>query len=231
MKKFFSIIALCLLMCGMVSAESDANRVRQQKARVFGLSVGYLQTTMFNSSPLLTSETAGRTKSDRFHGFQAGIVLNPEFGAGIGVLTGVQYVYTPTYTRDGKPKEYVLINVSQHDLAIPLRVQYRYAFTPGFSIFAYTGPLFSVGLVWNKTESYVVDGNLQMKAKEDYYDRTDSYKYSRLHCLWGIGAGVILNQHIRLEIFGDWGMNNITPYREVFTHLNRPVNVAVSYMF
>ena len=231
MKRLFSIITICLLMSSIAMAETDANRVRQQKARVFGLTIGYMQTTMFNSAPLLSSETAGRTKSDRFHGLQGGIVLNPEFGAGIGILTGVQYAYTPTYTRSGKPKDYVLINVSQHDLAIPLRIQYRYAFTPGFSVFAYTGPLFSVGLLWNIKESYVVDGKTELVAKLDFYDSSDTYTYSRLHCLWGIGAGVIFNQHIRLEVSGDWGMNNITPYKEVFTHLNRPINFAISYMF
>ncbi len=230
MKKIVSILLLCFVVSGVAFADKDANRVRQQKARVFGLTIGYLQTSMYESAPLLSPSTISHDDYNRFHGLQTGIVLNPEFGAGVGVLTGVQYVYVPTFMRIGKPDEYIKTVVSQHDLAIPFRIQYRYAFTPGFSVLAFTGPLFNIGLSW-KESSTLVDSQTNETTVHDYYDREEMYEYSRFHAFWGVGAGVIFNRHLRLELFADWGLNNITPYSYRFTHLNRPISFALSYMF
>jgi len=229
-KKYVLLILLFIIATTAAFAEKDANRVRQQKARVFGLTISYLQTSMYESAPLLSPTTISHDEYNRFHGIQGGIVLNPEFGAGVGILTGVQYVFIPTYSRIGKPKEYLKTVVSQHDLAVPFRIQYRYAFTPGFSIFAYTGPLFSVGLMW-KEKSTLVDSVESETTVHDFYNREDNYEYNRFHAFWGIGAGMIFSRHIRAEVFADWGINNITPYSGKFTHLNRPISFAFSYMF
>ena len=231
MNKHFSLAIVALLMCATIAfgAEANANRVKQQKARLFGITAGYTQTSMYETAPLLGTHISRNDDIDRYHGAQAGLVINPEFGAGIGILTGVKYIYTPTYQRIGKPSNYVETFISKQDLAIPLRIQYRYAFTPGFSIFAYTGPSFNVGLIWNRRTTEVTNKETINSNKVSFYD--DNNNYARFHCFWGLGLGIIFNQHLRIEYCADWGLNNITPYTDKFTHLNLPVTVGVSYMF
>lgn len=242
MKRYLFTL-LCLMLVGVTFADNtpkDANRIRQQKARLIGITLGYSQNSMFETSPLLGTKVSHNEDVDRYHGFHCGIILNPEIDNGIGILTGAKYIYTPTYQRIGTRTNYDETFISKHDLAIPLRFQYRYAFTPGFSVFAYTGPSFNIGLVWNRHNNKIENKENTESNTISFYednnspntlDATNISNYSRFHCFWGLGVGIIFNQHLRIEYCADWGLNNITPYSGKFTHLNLPVNIAISYMF
>ncbi len=236
MKKYL-LTLLSLLIVGTMMAESaskDANRIKQQKARLVGITLGYSQSSMFETLPLLGTKVSRNNDVDRYHAFNCGIVLNPEIDNGIGILTGAMYIYTPTFQRIGNRTNYEETFISKHDLAIPLRFHYRYAFTPGFSVFAYTGPSFNIGLVWDKQNKTIEDNKIIESYTTGFYNDNndlDSSNYSRFQCFWGLGVGIILNQHLRIEYCADWGLNNITPYSGKFTHLNLPVNVEISYMF
>ena len=244
MKKVISILLLCLTMTSAVYAEKDANHVRQQKARLVGITIGYIQSSMYESAPLISPTTISHNEYNRFHGFVGGLTLNPEFGAGIGILTGVQYAYTPTFTRRGERHNYTRYIRSLQEVVIPLRLQYRYAFTPNFSVFAYTGPSFNIGTKWHQYNEDIVNDEVTQTRDFDFYSQDvlnsendngyvlpKTLPYARFHCMWGLGIGIIFNQHFRVEYCADWGINDITPYAEKFTHLNRPVNILLSYMF
>ena len=233
-----------MILSSTVLAQKDANKITQPKARLVGITLGYIQSSMYESAPLISPTTISHNEYNRFHGFVGGLTLNPEFGSGIGILTGVQYSYTPTYTRVGTKHNYTLVQRTQQEVIIPLRLQYRYAFTPNFSVFAYTGPSFNVGVMWHQRNKSVVNGEIIKTDDYDFYSFdtdytnmeyfsaiTNTLPYARFHCMWGLGVGIIFNQHFRVEYCADWGMNDITPYAAKFTHLNKPVNLMVSYMF
>ena len=212
-------------------ADNNNNYVRQEKARLFGLTIGYSQPSFYEKEALLSANTTTKYETNHFHSFLAGLTINPEFGSGLGILTGVQYNLVPTAQRVGKPQDYIKKSIIMHDIMVPLRIQYRYEFTPAFSLFAYTGPSLGVGLSFEKTTQTYKEEKLVETLKENLYNDSAEKIYSRFHTFWGIGFGIILNQHFRIEYFADWGLNNITPYSHRATRFNKIANVALSYMF
>ncbi len=182
------------------------------KKRIFGLTVGYI-------SKQLKYSYEGETEKEPFIGLKegtsstalaVGFTLTPEFKYGIGIQTGLYYEWC-SEKNEG-------IRASEHALAIPVRLQYRYEIIPDLSIFLYTGPKFDFGLAFPIT----YDGE-----KMDLYKEEGAPK--RFRMLWGLGAGIQWKV-LQLRVGGDWGMNNIYDSDAKCT-LVEPFNICLSTMF
>ncbi len=182
------------------------------KKRIFGLTVGYI-------SKQIKYSYEGETEKEPWIGLKegtsstalaVGFTLTPEFKYGIGIQTGLYYEWCSEESEG--------VRASEHALAVPVRLQYRYEIIPDLSIFLYTGPKFDFGLAFPIT----YDGE-----KMDVYKEEDAPK--RFRMLWGLGAGIQWKT-LQLRLGGDWGMTNVYD-SEVKCTLVEPFNICLSTMF
>ena len=117
-------------------------------------------------------------------------------------------------------------SLSDHNLSIPLRVQWRYEIVPDWSVFVYTGPSFDIGVGGKLKQSGEALGE-SIETEESIYDK--EYGFRRFNMLWGVGAGVRW-KFLQLRIGGDWGLLSVNRLDEKVT-LSKPLHVTLSYMF
>ena len=185
--------------------------------RPFGVSVGYVSKQMSYDGEKIAWINVKDKDVKTSSAFQVGVTYSPEFRYGIGLQTGVYYELSAS----SDSEEGYKISATEHNLSIPLRVQYRYEIIPDFSIFLYTGPSFDVSLAYNITASY--EGE---KESYNIYDEGDGY--NRFNLLWGVGAGFRW-KGLQLRLGGDWGLTSLVEDYDL--HLNKPFNISISYMF
>ena len=149
---------------------------------------------------------------------KAGLYWAPEFKYGIGLQGGVYYEWS-TYV---SPSDALYsIEISEHTVSFPLRVQYRYEILKDLSVFAYTGPSFDVSVEYKTTVSA---GDM----KETLYEYGEDSDLRRFNLLWGVGIGVRYNC-VQLMMGGDWGLIDIS--KSTPAKLNKPFFVTLSYVF
>ena len=72
-------------------------------------------------------------------------------------------------------------SLSDHNLSIPLRVQWRYEIVPDWSVFVYTGPSFDIGVGGKIKQSGEAFGE-SASFEESIYDK--EYGFRRFNMLW-----------------------------------------------
>ena len=110
------------------------------------------------------------------------------------------------------------VEVAEHNVSIPIRVQYRYEIIPDLSVFVYTGPSFDASAGY----SIKIDGTWRF----DKYEESSDYRQFNL--LWGAGVGIRYNC-VQLMMGGDWGLISIR--KSTAARLNKPFFVTLSYVF
>ena len=116
----------------------------------------------------------------------------------------------------------------EHNLSLPLRIQYRYEIIPDLSIFIYTGPSFDFSVAYDATltlgnESETI--SLYSKGMETEMDAS----FNRYNILWGVGGGIRW-KGLQLSFSGDWGLTNLVKDYSG-TKLNKPFSVSLQYLF
>lgn len=209
--------------------------------RPFGISVGLVMKQMavngdhypWMMMDLISEEGRDKKSSPTF---QIGFTWSPEFryGYGIGIQTGLYYElsadsYKVTDEIMGV-KSTSKISMSEHNLSLPVRVQYRYEIIPDLSVFIYTGPSFDFSLAYNAGISVdVPEMDLSQSEKFSVYEETDM---NRFNLMWGVGAGVRW-KFLQLKLGGDWGLTSLIKddIDDVKTTLNKPFYVSLSFQF
>ena len=169
---------------------------------------------------------AGESKAKQSAALQIGLTWSPEFRYGIGLQTGLYYEMSYQSKTMSEAGVSVKGSLSDHNLSIPLRVQWRYEIVPDWSVFVYTGPSFDIGVGGKIKQSGEAFGE-SASFEESIYDK--EYGFRRFNMLWGVGAGVRW-KFLQLRIGGDWGLLNINRMDEKVT-LSKPLHVTLSYMF
>ncbi len=189
-----------------------------------------------------------------------GLTITPEFKYGIGIQTGVYYEYSTTsqksYETKGDYNQSVETKqrLSDHVLAIPLRLQYRYEIIPDLSVFFYTGPKFEIGLSskYRYTKGgYTTEGVVDWEPGENLGDRPDvtygdkyiegetkeveryksEYGLRRYRFMWGVGAGVQW-KYLQFRLGGDWGLSNVARNTDYGKYtIVEPINLCLTYLF
>ncbi len=156
------------------------------------------------------------------NGLSIGLFLAPEIAYGIGIQTGIYY---DLMMENAESEDYE-ISVKDHSLSIPLRLQYRYELFEDFSLFAYTGPSFDIGMGLTAELKNVHSGQ---KTDINYYKNWD---IRRLNVLWGAGIG-FRYKGLQFRIGGDWGLKNMAYEGDKKNKMliHKPLQLAISYQF
>lgn len=186
--------------------------------RPFGISIGYTSKQLTDGEDkepwVYLGDNVNKKSSAAL---RVGLYWAPEFRYGLGIQTGLYYEMS--YSKEDS--EGIKISWSEHNLSIPLRIQYRYEIISDLSVFIYTGPSFDISLANT------------MKASADGYSEKinviEESGLNRFNMLWGVGAGVRW-RGLQLMLGGDWGLTKI--YKDDYgIKLNKPFSISLSYQF
>lgn len=203
-------------------ADSDKWKERlapKSKLRIVGLSVGYSAKRLVSpgyKGPWIGGGEGGYKLTNP--ALKAGLYWAPEFKYGIGLQGGAYYEWSTYISPSNAPYS---VEISEHTVSFPLRVQYRYEIMKDLSVFAYTGPSFDVSVEYKTTVSA---GDM----KHIHYEYGEGSDLRRFNLLWGAGIGVRYNC-VQLMMGGDWGLINIS--KSTPAKLNKPFFVTLSYVF
>lgn len=188
--------------------------------RPFGISIGYTSKQQTDGEDKVPWVYLGNNENKKSSAaLRVGLYWAPEFRYGLGIQTGLYYEMS--YSKEDS--EGIKISWSEHNLSIPLRIQYRYEIISDLSVFIYTGPSFDISLANT------------MKASADGYSEKinvnviEESGLNRFNMLWGVGAGVRW-RGLQLMLGGDWGLTKI--YKDDYgIKLNKPFSISLSYQF
>lgn len=205
------------------------------RKRPFGLSVGYVSKQCDNMGLKFPWVYCGYNETKKSTpALRVGLWYAPEFGYGIGLQTGIYYELShshyegPIYDDSGYPLVGLAdVSLMEHNLSIPLRIQYRYEIIPDLSVFIYTGPSFDFSVAYDATMTI---GTLTEKVS--YYSKVEEelgFSFNRYNILWGVGAGIRW-KGLQLTLGGDWGLTNLVKGYSG-TRLNKPFSISLQYLF
>lgn len=225
---FIAMTALCQVLAAQNSIQFNPEPLTGNRA--LGISVGVVTKQLRQGDVkmpwMFLDYLTGESDAKQSAALQVGLTWSPEFRYGIGIQTGLYYemsYQTKTLEIAGVTTTGTL---SDHNLSIPLRVQWRYEIVPDWSIFVYTGPSFDIGVGGKLKQSGEFMGE-SIATEESIYD--PEYGFKRFNMLWGVGAGVRW-KCLQLRIGGDWGLLDVNRL-DVKTTLSKPLHVTLSYLF
>ena len=183
---------------------------------------GYLSNTQKYS---YTSGSSTTTTPTTTSGFYAGADYGFDLGQGLGLSAGLKGAFL--FGKDTAS----LLGVSTTSksteiyLAVPVLVNYNYAITNDFKVFAYAGPSFAFGLSSKSKTTNNVNDDV---TTTDHYG--DDSKYGRTNLFLGAGVGVDLLNMIRIKAGYDIGLLNRSSADN--TKINDAQwSVGVAYLF
>ena len=185
--------ALTAVLCPALSAQSTIqfNPEPLTGNRALGISVGVVTKQLTQGDIkmpwMYLDYLTGDSKAKQSAALQVGLTWSPEFRYGIGLQTGLFYEMSYQSKTMGTEGISVSGSLSDHNLSIPLRVQWRYEIVPDWSVFVYTGPSFDIGVGGKFKQSAEAMGE-SVATEESIYD--PEYGFKRFNMLWGVGAGV-----------------------------------------
>lgn len=225
---FTAMTAFCQVLAAQNSIQFNPEPLTGNRA--LGISVGVVTKQLRQGDVkmpwMFLDYLTGESDAKQSAALQVGLTWSPEFRYGIGIQTGLFYEMScqsktleiAGVTTTGK--------LSDHNLSIPLRVQWRYEIVPDWSVFVYTGPSFDIGVGGKLKQSGEFMGEY-VSTEESIYNPDSGFK--RFNMLWGVGAGVRW-KFLQLRIGGDWGLLDVNTL-DVKTTLSKPLHVTLSYIF
>lgn len=209
MKKSIFIIPLLAAMLSAVEANAQ-----------FGIGAGYNFETM-------TTKAGNNKNSDNLNGFYVeasyGINLAEGRWGSVALAPGLRYSYFgDAEKQDGVFGFSTTASINEHYLDIPINVKYAFTVARPVKVFAYAGPVFSIGLdsysrvsLSGSNKEYSVtyhnySGKIDTKGDETTGNiATPGIKdYGRFDLKVGIGAGVTLFDMIDVKVGYNIGMLN-----------------------
>lgn len=245
MKKIITMASTLLMAASIsLSASTPGNgklsfNPQPSDNRPFGISVGLVMKQMNLNGEhypwMIIDQLSDKNRDKKSSpSLQIGFSWSPEFKYGIGLQTGIFYeLSADSY----KTSESILgieasskIGLTEHNLSVPLRVQYRYEIIPDLSVFIYTGPSFDFSMAYNASmQLNSSDADMNYSEKINMYEESDM---NRFNLMWGVGAGVRW-KFLQLKVGGDWGLTSLVKDEidNVNTTLNKPFHVSLSFQF
>ncbi len=249
MKKTITLLAAALMVSTSAFALSW-NPEPASEQHLVGVTIGWANKTM-QTDGITTSLTA--VDDDQLLGntLKVGLTITPEFKYGIGLQAGVYYEWTGNSYMYSDILGKIEWRNNNHEISIPVRLQWRYEIINGMSVYAFTGPSFDIGILYSeRVKLFDAEGALAGKAfVNDYSGRynidsslasvlgwsgegkNDNVKaYKPFHPYWGFGVGFQW-EYLRLQISSDWGIMNVSNNTNHAVYFNKPIEVSFSYLF
>ena len=244
MKKTISLLAAALIATTGAFALTW-NPEPSSEQHLMGVTVGWMDKTMNGLSLTQTdNQKLGNT-------LQVGFTVTPEFKYGIGLQAGVYYEWTGNSSMSSYGIGKLEARKNNHEISIPVRLQWRYELVNGLSLYAFTGPSFDVGILYSErykfydnaglldskayisrySGKYNVDGNLAALIGLSGKGKNDNVKsFKNFHPYWGFGIGFQW-EYLRVQLSSDWGIMNVSNDVNNSVYFNKPIAVSFSYLF
>lgn len=189
-----------------------------------GISVGYIQKQwIFEQDG--EKEKMGLFDDDKYlQGIQAGIRVDPQFGWGFGMNTGLFYEYC--WAKSGDLNDVYgsyRLNYNEHGLYIPLDLKYTMNFSKWFQLSFYGGLGFN----------YVISGRIKVdddnyNFDEDIFSDNDNMKRLNMMLEYGISLRM---KALQLDFMMSQGLNNWSDESNVTVKQGRLMSVSASFCF
>lgn len=191
---------------------------------VGGISVGYIQKQWeYNEGGEKTK--VGVFEDDKYlQGIQAGIRIDPQFGAGFGLNTGVFYEYCWAKSKNNHD-EYGSYDLSykEHGLYMPLHLKFTMNFSKWFRLSFYGG----AGL------NYVLSGKAYLDADRDSYNWNvfkEEVYWKKFNAMLEYGASLRINA-IQFDFTMSQGLTNWPEDSDYKIKVGRPMSVSATICF
>lgn len=209
---------------------------------VIGLTAGYVQKVWeFDIDGHKQSE--GMFDDDKFvNGIQAGITIDPQFGAGFGLHTGLIYEYywansdefSDYYEGYHDQREYFTAKnlYSEHNLYLPLHLK----FTANFSEYFQLGVFGGVGLdciIDSKVYEYDCDYDDEELGSWSLLDEDDWENpfQKRLNASWEVGASLRI-KNVMFDFTTSHGILNHAPsHADYKVYQSKPMRIGMTLFF
>ena len=205
----------------------DPTRKQEKVKEVYNFStdwrieVGYVQNQQRSKT--------GNMMNPYLHGMKIGGTVDFNLPFRLSLQTGLTYTVTygrieqhwPASTIEAQHADgdYILHNIMEHQLGIPLRLFYRQPLWKKLSLVFYGGPKLEIGLAQpdylhlHLTDTYgsVLGSKDMLEAmgvRTSDYDRYGVGDLNRLNVQMGVGGGIEWDQY-RLQAGYDFGLNNL----------------------
>lgn len=206
--------------------------------RPIGLSIGYVQKQwVYKPRKEYLTEYGDITEKYGFYGddneskvaqgLQAGIRIEPQFGYGFGLNTGIFYeFYTDKsndyYDNDGY--EYYM-TWQEHSLYVPLHLEFRANFSDAFQLFIYGGASIDYGIS-SKYYGHFYYDDYETEPEDAYGD-----DMNRFNASWEVGAGIRI-KGVQLQWQMSRGLIDMAGKNAEYTvKQNKPMAITLSWMF
>lgn len=191
-----------------------------------GFSVGYIQKQWTSKYDDNSTEEYGLFDDDKYYnGIQAGFRIDPQFGAGFGINSGLFYEYCwgksdKIYDEAGS----FHITYEEHGLYLPLDLKFTMNFSRWFQLSFYGG----VGL------NYVLSGKAYARDGGKTWGTTDTFKeednWSRFNAMLEYGASLRINA-IQFDVTMAKGLNDWSDTKGTKITQGRPLCVSATICF
>ena len=208
MKKIYFILAAAALFLAV-----DANAQ-------LGVGIGY--------NLLNTTQTVGDESDDEsLNGFYVEATYDYNFldknWGKLGIQPGIRYTFGGETDSEEVLGVTTRASLAEHYLDVPVNVKYAFEAIPSkLDVYAFAGPVFSVGLASSLSASV-----------NDEVIKTNNYKeteYSRFDIKFGIGAGVTVVEKLNVKLGYNIGMLNRYTGKQLSDNLKYKTHTGVFYL-
>lgn len=200
---------------------------------VGGISVGYVQKQWTFKYEDGNSEKSGFWEDTKqVGGIQAGVRINPQFGYGFGMDTGLYYEY---YQSKSDPMNYTdgygkyTGTLREHALYLPLRIEYRLNFSKYFQLFFYGGIGLDYGLA-NSIKWVDYDDDSYSETINNIYDSDDCPDWKRFNYSLEYGGGIRVSC-LQFNFTMAKGLKNMSGTEGYKVYQGKNFMLALSIMF
>lgn len=200
---------------------------------IAGISVGYVQKNWSYKTSDGESDSFGYWEdSNHINGIQAGIRVEPQFKYGFAINTGLYYEYYFSNTNNTTiMDEYdneirCKGKLQEHNLYLPIHLEYRLHFTDNFKVFINCGLGFDYGL--GGSIKYTDIPGYEDTSFDDIYKQ--GWAWKRFNTSLEYGAGIYLFG-LQLHVTAAKGLVNMSEEENVKVKMNKNLSIGMSYMF
>ncbi len=223
----------------------DPDQKKEQAPYVFDvlyrIQGGYIQPNQ---------RTMNKTKADLYlHGGQVGVTFDFVLPKRFSLQTGLLYTlaYGTTKQRWAQMSaediyahtDYMTYRITEHQLAIPIRLYYQIPLWKQLNLFFYTGPQLMVGLAQQnnidnhltaKTTAWLRENEATFHIYTEPYDRYREKELWAANIQWGLGGGIEWDSY-RLQAGYDFGLNNLVRQKSISNQQMWEWNWYVSFAY
>lgn len=190
--------------------------------REYGFTVGYVQKWMHLSDGSQTMGVDYFGEERHMHGFQVGVPVQPIFGYGLGLNTGLYF--EGYFSSWDDPEEYETINMTELCLYMPVDFMFRLPLGENFSFYVTGG----IGIDWSLSTSLSADGYNDVNIDYGEDGAPNRFNFSA-----EFGGG-LQYKAFQLSANYQFGLNNNSKFvsdSEEVTAKLRKLGIQISFMF